>query len=117
MTEKRKFLRLHASIEVTYKKIKQHKRQKTIETRAENISGGGVCFVAKDDLRSGDLLDLEISIPGLADKIHAVSEVLWFKTTKEEDRGFREAGVRFRDISPQDLHQVLEYVHSVGIGS
>jgi len=117
MLEKRKFTRLKAPIGMSYKLIKKNKRQKTSLTWIKNISGGGVKIVAKDDLRKGDLLDIEIQIPHLKNPIRALGEVTWFSQPREKEWAEgREAGVRFRDIEPRDLHRILEFVHTIGIG-
>lgn len=111
MIEKRKYIRLHASIGIAYdviKNIKKSKRNKTALSLVKNLSGGGVRLQIKDDLRSGDLLELQMQIPHLEDPVRAVAEVVWSTP--------REAGVRFRDIEAKDLHRVLEFVHTVGIG-
>lgn len=81
-----------------------------------NISGGGICLTVKEAFREGDLLEVRIQIPHLQEPIDAVGEVIWCSETVEKDPSGREAGIRFRDISPQDLHQILEYVYTVGIG-
>ncbi len=101
---------------MTYTLIKKHKKQKVSRSLVKDIGGGGIRIMAKEDLRSGDLLELEIQIPHLEDLIRAIGEVVWFSHSKEKDRESREAGVRFRDIDAQDLHRILEYVHTIGIG-
>ncbi len=116
MIERRKFIRLQAPIGVGYKVLKKSRRVKQAPSLIRNIGGGGICIIAKEDLRSGDLLDLHIQIPHLKETIHAVGEVVWFAHFRERDRDLREAGVRFRDIEPKDLHKILEFVHTIGIG-
>lgn len=116
MKENRKYIRLKAPIGVVYKPIKKHKRQKAHLSLVRDISGGGLKIMSKEDLRSGDLLDMEIQVPHLEESIHAIGEVVWFSHTKEKDREIRQAGVRFRDIDAKDLHLILEYVHTIGIG-
>lgn len=114
MRENRKFVRLKAPIGVVYSPIK-NKRRKQQLSLLKNISGGGICITAKEDLREGDLLEMEIQIPHLEEPIEAVGEVMWF-AAGDDEKETREAGIRFRDISPKDLHQVLEYVYTIGIG-
>ena len=116
MIEQRKFIRLQAPIGVVYKLIKKNKRPKSTMTLSKDIGGGGIQILPKEDLRAGDLLDIEIQIPHLEETIRAVGEVVWFSHTKEKDRAIREAGVRFRDIKSGDLHRILEFVYTVGIG-
>lgn len=116
MIERRKFIRLQAPIGVVYKVLKKSRRPKPAPSLIRNIGGGGVCIIAKEDMRSGDLLDMQIQIPHLKETIHAVGEIVWFDHFRERDREIREAGVRFRDIEPKDLHRILEFVHTIGIG-
>ena len=116
MIEKRKYIRLHASIGVSYRLIGKDKKATPDLSIVKNIGGGGVRIFAKGDLRNGDLLELDIQIPHLSDPIRAIGEVVWFNALKSKEREFREAGVRFREIAPKDLHHILEYVHTIGIG-
>jgi len=73
-------------------------------------------LLVNDDLRAGDLLQLEIQIPHLEDPVVAVGEVVWFVRCQGAIPAAREAGLKFRDIRPGELHHILEYVHAVGIG-
>jgi len=116
MIERRKFIRLQAPIGVTYKVLKKIKRAKSSQTLIKNIGGGGIRIMTKDDLKSGDLVELAIEIPHLKEPIRAVGEVVWFAHFRDRDREGREAGIRFRDIEPKNLHRVLEFVHTIGIG-
>ncbi len=115
MRENRKFIRLKAPIGVVYKLCKGKNRKETLSF-IRDISGGGLRMLVKEDLREGDLLDIQLQIPHLEEPIQAIGEVIWFASSEERDGRSREAGVRFRDIPPGGLHQVLEYVHTIGIG-
>ena len=108
MIEKRKYVRLHASIDLIYKIVKKHKRSFSTPSSVKNLSGGGIRMMVKEDMREGDLLKIQIQVPHLAHAIEGIGEVVWFQD--------HEAGIRFRDMEAKDLHRVLEYVHSVGIG-
>lgn len=108
MIERRKFVRLKAPIGVTYRPLKKNKKNKPASSLVKNIGGGGILFLVKENLKDGDLLDLKIQIPNLHEPIHAVGEVVWVSGS--------EVGVRFRDVAAKDLHHILEYVHTIGIG-
>jgi c-di-GMP-binding flagellar brake protein YcgR len=108
MIERRKFIRLQAPIGIFYRPLQKNKKTKSFASLAKNIGGGGIRFLVKEELSQGSLLDLKIQIPHLHDPIHAVGEVVWISKA--------EAGVRFRDIASKDLHRILEYVHTIGIG-
>ena len=116
MIEKRKFIRLKAPIGVAYKLVKKNVRPRTYASFSKDIGGGGVRIFVKEELRSGDLLELQIRIPHLEEPIRAIGEVMWYAVSKDRANETREAGVRFRDIDPGDLHAILEFVHTVGIG-
>ncbi len=117
MIEHRKYIRLKTPIGIVYKAARKGVQRKPVLTFGRDLSGGGVSFMVKDELRCGALLEIEIQIPHLTDPIRAIGEVVWYTHEKERDREVREAGVRFRDIEPADLHRVLEYVHMIGIGT
>ena len=117
--ENRKYVRLQVPIGVVYRLIdKKAKNTKEVLTLAVNIGGGGISLVAKDNLRQGDLLAIQIHVPHHDDPIRAVGEVVWFYGPQAPGKGRvgLEAGVRFCDIAPEDLKVILDYVHSVGIG-
>lgn len=116
MIERRKFIRLQAPIGLTYRKAGSQKRDRaTLISLLKNIGGGGVRFIAREDLAEGDILDLEIEIPNTEHAIKAEGEVVWFSHTQEKDRDVREAGIRFQSIHPKDLQRILDYVHTTGI--
>ena len=114
MKDKRKYTRLTTAIGVAYKRIIKGKRQRTQLSTIRNLSGGGFCLWVKEPLRTGDLLALEIQVPYLNQPIDGIGEVVWCTSPMEEE-GW-ETGVRFRDIEPESLNHILEYVHAVGIG-
>lgn len=117
MAEKRKFIRLQSPIGIAYKLIRKHKRQRSNTSFIKDISGGGFSFAPKEDLRNGDLLDVEIQIPQLSKPVRAVAEVVWFARRARAGQDTPEAGVYFRDIKPADLCKILEYIYAVGIGA
>lgn len=116
MVEKRKFIRLKTPVKIVYTLIKKQKKQKAISSVTRDISAGGLRIVAKEPLRSGELIELEMFIPYLEESIKAVGEVVWCSGSREHPSETHEAGIRFRDIASRDLHCVLEYVHAIGIG-
>ena len=114
MIERRKFIRLQAPIGVEYRLVKKGKHTSKGPSLLKNIGAGGVRITAKEDLQEGDLLELFIDIPHLKEPIRTAGQVVWFSHHVEQGRDTREAGVRFRDIEPRDLHRILEYVHTIG---
>ena len=118
MIEKRKQIRLRAPIGLVYRPLKKSGRNRDMLTLVRNISGGGLSFDAKQELKEGQLIDMKIHIPHLEEPIHAVGEVVWtYAAPRKASAGEPlETGARFKDLSPRDLNRILEYVHSIGIG-
>ena len=114
MLEKRKFIRLKAPLGVIYRVVRKHKRLKQQASFIKDLSGAGVCLYCKEELRQGDLIQMEIQIPHLEDSVRAVGEVVWVALRPEH--GTHEVGVRFRDAEPRSLSHILEYVYAIGIG-
>lgn len=114
MKENRRTIRLLAPIGLVYRRASKFSTAKGQPTLARDLSGGGVRFAARDALRRGELLEVELQIPHLEEPVRAVGEVVWFRDGGA--RGVHEAALRFTDIEAGDLNRVLEYVHAVGIG-
>ena len=119
MVENRKFIRLQSAVSLRCKPVVKKGRfgrPKATHCQVKDIGGGGLRVVVDSEMRIGDLLNLEISIPHLSEAIEAVGEVVWFSKTRSKDHEIREAGLRFRDIRPEDLHRIFEFVYAIGIG-
>jgi c-di-GMP-binding flagellar brake protein YcgR len=116
MRERRKFVRLKAPIGVVYNLLKKHRRQRPQASLIEDIGAGGLSLAVREDLRGGDLLEMDIQIPHLGEPVHIVGEVVWFSCAVQEGERVRKAGVRFRDAEARDLKHILEYIHTIAIG-
>ena len=114
MLEKRKFIRLKAPLGVVYRVLRKPKRSKPQVSFIKDISGAGVCLSCKEELRHGELIQMEIQIPHLSEPVHAVGEVVW--SSKRTEQEHRDVGVRFRDVQPKSLSRILEYVYAIAIG-
>ncbi|MFP4475450.1 MAG: PilZ domain-containing protein [Desulfatibacillaceae bacterium] len=96
-----------------------------------NISAGGICLAAPVAYRPGEVLSLEINLPGLVDhkKPHslfvdassvppltAVGEVVWCRDCG--DGASWEIGLRFVDIYEDDRNTLNRYLEATaGTGS
>ena len=114
MLEKRKFIRLRAPLGVVYRLVRKNKRSKPQASFIKNLSGAGVCLTCKEELRQGDLIQMEIQIPHLAEPVRALGEVVW--TTLHGEHDNHEVGVRFRDAEAKSISKILEYVYAIAIG-
>ena len=114
MLEKRKFIRLRAPLGVVYRVVRKNKRLKQQASFIKDIGGAGACLYCKEELRQGDLIQMEIQIPHLTEPIKATGEVAWTHLRPEHE--YHEVGVRFRDAAPKSLSLILEYVYAIAIG-
>ena len=106
--EKRVHPRLSAKIHVKYRLLEDQKEIESVlelrknekTTQAADLSQGGMYIVAARPLEMGNILRLEIGLPGRRDPLPAFAEVVWanetggglrFVAMKEEDKGFLRA--------------------------
>ena len=80
MLWRRRFPRLHKDFQITYRMVDQEKfDHDPIKGLAINISGGGVCFEATDNLPKGTLVALDIRSDDFNAPILALAKVVWCK--------------------------------------
>jgi c-di-GMP-binding flagellar brake protein YcgR len=110
----RQYMRLDINLPLKYRIVERvgfDERQSNdiLSGHTADISGGGVCLIAKEPLRVGDVILLSIYIPGCA--INGVrSKIL--KVIAAEGRGgtnYRHL-VQFVDIEPQDREKIVKYI-------
>ena len=77
---RRRFPRLHKDFQITYRMVDQERfDQDPIKGLVLNISGGGVCFEAIDNLQKGTLVALDIRSDDFNAPILALAKVVWCK--------------------------------------
>ena len=77
---RRRFPRLHKDFQITYRMVDQEKfDHDPIKSLAVNISGGGVCFEAADNLQKGALVALDIRADDFNAPILALAKIIWCK--------------------------------------
>jgi c-di-GMP-binding flagellar brake protein YcgR len=77
---RRRFPRLSKDFQVTYRMVDQEKFDNDpIKSLALNISGGGLCFEAADNLQKGALVALDIRSDDFNSPILALAKVVWCK--------------------------------------
>ena len=77
---RRRFPRLRKDFQITYRMVDQEKfDHDPIKSLALNISGGGVCFEATDNLQKGTLVALDIRSDDFNAPILALAKVVWCK--------------------------------------
>ena len=98
--ERRKFVRLDASIDIKYKILK---RGKWGETVTKNISGEGLRLAVKEEIPPASILLLEIKLPVYPPSITAKGIVIWSKKD--------EVGIKFIKINPVDQTRIFKYIY------
>ena len=112
MDEKRKYPRLGTIWDVDYKIITSKEFTKNpLQSFTVNISGGGICFEAKEEIPNGTILTLEMKSPVFPSAIIALAKSVWCKKNPEKDK--YEVGVEFwwtgwKDKNVQEA--VAEYI-------
>ncbi|MBM3222309.1 MAG: PilZ domain-containing protein [Candidatus Tectomicrobia bacterium] len=80
---KRRFPRLRKDFQITYRTVDREKFENDpISAMAINISGGGVCFEASEDLHKGALVALDIRSDDFGAPILALAKVVWCKAQR-----------------------------------
>lgn len=105
--ERRKYMRLQANVEVKYMIIG---KPGTINVFSKNISAGGLCITAGEQITNNTPLQLEIKIPDLKDPIRAIARVVWQKKFAERPEGDFTTGIEFTGISDFDRFNINRYV-------
>ena len=110
MFGRRKFPRINKNYNVFYKCVdKGQFEDNPISSLAVNISGGGLCFEAKEQLAKGSVVALEISANNLESSILGLARVAWCKL-----RGDRyEVGAEFWWVGWRDneaQNNIADYI-------
>ena len=92
----RKFPRLDASCVIDYRPVGDDPRFRQMHGKhgfMQNISGGGVCVVMSEKQTAGEVLALNINLPGFPNGVIALGEVKW--CSQREDASAHEVGIEF----------------------
>lgn len=89
MSENRKAVRLNASLEVSFRKLKALMRS---GGRIKNISETGICMPLTQQFEVGSALEMEIRSMHFKSPVKAVVKVAWVKQTNNPKFPF-EAGL------------------------
>ncbi|MFH1854222.1 MAG: PilZ domain-containing protein [Candidatus Omnitrophota bacterium] len=103
--ERRKYIRMDAKIDFTYKI--RHASGLSKKAVTKNISPGGIRALMDSFIKKGDWLKLSISLPSVKSPISAIGKVIW---TADEKTGKIDVGVKFEEISPEMKNKFLEYI-------
>jgi len=112
MLKRRKFPRLKEGWSLEYRVLDSSQFEKSpVATLAVNISGGGVCLEAKEEIDAGTMLAIDLHSPAFDSPILALGRVVWCKKRLFSD--VYEIGAEFWWIGWRDSDaqkQIAEYV-------
>jgi hypothetical protein len=109
--ERRQFPRFNLLVDVSVTKRASSQREKLLITK--NISQGGICIIAYEELKVGDFLDLKIHPPGSKESIKAIGKVIWCREfcIGDEQKGRRfDVGVEFVGLNDDTFKEINKYL-------
>ena len=112
MDEKRKFARFKLGVEVHWKKIAGAGEKTALHiSNSKDMSAGGVCLVVNSEIVAGDILQLEIKLPG-GKSIGAKGQVRWVDYNARIPRRTStvcEGGVEFIDMDGATRKEISDF--------
>jgi len=112
MLEGRKFPRLNETWDLDYRIITSEEfRAAPISSFTVNISGGGVCFEANEEISKGTILALELKSTAFSASIIALAKTTWCKKKGKNDK--YDVGAEFWWIGWEDndaQQSLAEYI-------
>jgi len=110
--EKRKHPRFNVDLPIEYSRIDSPASH---IGRGLNISEGGLLIYFPEKMDLGQYLSLKLFFP-VGSKLNTIEvpvEVAWTEIDVSETQGDYRCGVRFIDISPEDLDKLKEFLSSL----
>lgn len=78
---------------------------------SKNISAGGICITVDEQVEVGDVMSLELNLPGDSRPIQAKGVVKWRNFVGSQDRKSRwDVGIEFMDIGEIDKKKIEKFV-------
>jgi c-di-GMP-binding flagellar brake protein YcgR len=109
MKDKRQYIRIPESSELSYRLIPQ---SKTTGSISKDISTGGMRFSAREFIPIGSTLRIRLSIKNIPHTIDASVRVKWTKRISGGER--YEIGAEFIEIPREGLLQLERYIRETG---
>lgn len=103
MDDKRKFIRFGVSLDAKSRAAGWFRPRPRYSVK--DVSKGGLKLHSKEALRNGDMLELELSVPGKRPPITAMGQVVWNHNLGSA--GY-DAGLKFKTIKPEDRFDLLD---------
>ena len=111
MEERRQFVRLDTRLDIKYTVLTAGS---TLQAITKDISAGGICMFAEQELPAGTQLQVAMKLPGREQSVNFTAEVVWSEAYEMIGKSQRqrsvEIGVRFVEVAPQDKEAVMQHV-------
>lgn len=112
------------TLPIRYRIVNEHtqKQSRTLSALTKNLSLSGLCArvesMEADDLHmvfdespiKRNVIQLELTIPGLKEPLAFLGEVRWFERTAGEDRYQYNVGIKFLKITEKDKLTIGDYI-------
>src|SRR3989338_9445230 len=105
--ERRRYRRVNSTIPLQYKKLRQLS-EGTIGAITQDVSEGGIRFLANEFLPLASRLVVEVFLPAQPRPVKAISKVAWIRKAPSGDQYI--IGNQFLDVGRDDKGQLSEYV-------
>ena len=116
--ERRKFPRFRSRLTLTYAVLGTHQQGQAI---TQDVSGGGIRFIAEHRLNPGAHLDMTMRIAGREEPVKFIGKVVWVRPIEARVSPSADAhvevGVQFQDIDPKDRVLIIQEGAVYGPGS
>lgn len=113
--EKRKSARNTFSLPIRFKIFQLDRLESDIRDKSLNHQGdvqdlslGGVQVVSPSVLKAGDLLELELEVPGKG-ALRTVARIAWSRLDDASKEGEYRSGIEFLPVYEEDLEKLKDY--------
>jgi c-di-GMP-binding flagellar brake protein YcgR len=113
--EQRKNNRIIQSIPIRYKifhieNLEREIQDQILNLKAEiqDLSLGGIQVVSEVPFKTGEIIELQLEIPGLG-MVQTVAKVMWCSIHQESEKTEYCSGVQFIPVYEEDLKKLKEY--------
>jgi len=101
--ERRKHPRINAFLII-------HLKDRDKSSTTENISINGACFLVDELFEKGEVLAVDIFIPGLTAPVEINAKIIWQREIKSNAGDIFKTGIEFIDISDDNHRKIFEYM-------
>ena len=108
MKEKRSYVRIPDSLEISYRPTHQSKSSQFL---VNNISRSGIRFFIHEFIPLNSTIKLKINIKKIPFSFEALATIVWIKKDPCSER--YEAGAHFSQIPPKAVERLMDYIKTI----